>query len=198
MKTVAILFARQDSIYKTMDGCDVWDIDRDARKWQGGGPGVYHPPCRAWGMLRMMAKPRPDEKELALWSVEMVRKWGGVIEHPAGSTLWPVANLPRISERDAWGGFTIAVPQFWFGHLADKATKLYICGCNPSDVPDVPMKLGEAPRTMSSTYKHLVAAGIQRPELLKKDREKTPPLFAEWLVELARRCKTPCLPRENG
>lgn len=47
----------------------------------------------------------------------------------------------------------------------------------------------EAPRTMASTRKELVAAGLQKPELLKKDREKTPPAFAAWLVEVARICR---------
>jgi hypothetical protein len=51
MRQVAILFARKDSIYKTMPGCDVWDIDRDARNWPGGAPIVGHPPCRAWGPI---------------------------------------------------------------------------------------------------------------------------------------------------
>ena len=67
-----------------------------------------------------------------------------MLEHPAGSTLWPVAGLPEPGERDAWGGFTIIVPQFWWGHLADKATRLYICGCEPGDLPPVPFVLGEA------------------------------------------------------
>jgi hypothetical protein len=35
---VAVLFARKDSIYKTMPECDVWDIERDAREWPGGMP----------------------------------------------------------------------------------------------------------------------------------------------------------------
>ena len=48
--TVAILFARSDSYYKTLPECDVWDIERDARKWPGGAPVVAHPPCRAWGV----------------------------------------------------------------------------------------------------------------------------------------------------
>mgnify|MGYP003441968476 CR=1 FL=1 len=186
---VAVLFARADSIYKTMEGVDVWDMDRDARKYRGLCPVVAHPPCRAWGQLRMMAKPRPDEKQLALYAVNQVRMNGGVLEHPAGSTLWPVAGLPEPGERDAWGGFTIIVPQFWWGHLANKATRLYICGCEPRDLPPVPFVLGEAPRTMAGTRKELVAAGLQKPELLKKDREKTPSALAAWLVDLARKCR---------
>lgn len=90
---VAALFVRADSIYKTMPGVDAWDIERDARKWPGGCPVVAHPPCRAWGRLRQFAKPRPDEKDLAPWAVEKVRRWGGVLEHPANSSLWIACGL---------------------------------------------------------------------------------------------------------
>lgn len=91
---VAVLFARSDSIYKDMDGVDVFDAERDARTWQGGCPLVAHPPCRAWGRLRSFANPRPDEKNLARLAVALVREFGGVLEHPAGSTLWPSQKLP--------------------------------------------------------------------------------------------------------
>lgn len=39
--TVAILFARADSVYKTLPGCDVYDIERDALTFPGGpSPGA--------------------------------------------------------------------------------------------------------------------------------------------------------------
>lgn len=187
MSKVAVLFARADSVYKSMECCDVWDMDRDARKYRGNAPVVAHPPCRAWGAFRMLAKPRSDEKELAIYAVNQVRLNGGVLEHPAGSTLWPVAKLPKLGERDAWGGFTIIVPQFWWGHLADKATRLYICGCEPSDVPPVPMKLGSATHVIGDVGR--ASLGTKKPEIPKADREKTPPAFAAWLVELAKKCQ---------
>lgn len=76
-QTVAVLFARRNSIYKTLPGCDVWDIERDARLWPGGMPVVAHPPCRAWGQLRHFARPVPGERELAILAVDQVRRWGG-------------------------------------------------------------------------------------------------------------------------
>lgn len=178
---VAALFARRDSIYKTMAGVDAWDMDRDARKWPGGTAIVAHPPCRAWSQLRHFAKPRHDEKDLALWSVEQVRKWGGVLEHPAKSALWPAMNLPEPGERDEWGGWTYQAPQMWWGHWCDKPTRLYIIGCAPAELPAVPLVLGEA--THVQTYSHKCR---RRPQLPHSMREKTPPAFAEFLVSIAR------------
>lgn len=197
LRQVAVLFARADSIYKSIPGCDVWDMGRDARKWPGGAPIVGHPPCRAWGGLRHFAKPRPDEKALATWCVDQIRIEGGVLEHPAGSTLWAAKGLPEPNSKDAWGGFTIIAPQFWWGHLADKATRFYICGLNHRDLPAVPFVLGEAPRTMNGVTKEKLARG-SKPELLKKDREKTPEALARWLVELARRTRKPPPPESRN
>ena len=83
---ISVLFARKDSIYKQFN-VDVWDIDRDARLWPGGNACICHPPCRAWGKLKAFAKPRNDEKELALISIDFIRRNGGVLEHPAQSSL---------------------------------------------------------------------------------------------------------------
>ncbi|ABM94794.1 hypothetical protein [Methylibium petroleiphilum] len=187
--TVAVLFARADSVYKTLPGCDVWGIDRDARRWPGGVPAVAHPPCRAWGSLRHFAKPRPDEKDLALWAVSQVRAHGGVLEHPAASTLWPVAGLPAIGERDEFGGWTLPIFQSWWGHRADKATRLYIVGCEPLDVPAIPLRLGEATHVVSPSSRIRAGHPRYRPQLRKAEREHTPPQLAAWLVELASRCR---------
>lgn len=181
-REIAVLFARRDSVYKQMLGCDVWDKDRDATHWPGGCSVVAHPPCRAWCRLRMFAKPEIGEKELALFAVEQVRHWGGVLEHPAFSSLWNVAGLPRRLERDCYGGWTLAVPQFWWGHRAAKPTWLYIVGVEPSELPEIPLVLGE-PSHVVSTRKRVG----HRPHLHKAEREKTPPAFAAFLCEVARR-----------
>lgn len=185
MKTVAVLFARTDSIYKTLPGVDVWDEARDARRWPGGAPVVAHPPCRAWASLRHCAKPRPGERELAMFAIEQVRKFGGVLEHPLNSTLWPIAGLPAIGEHDAWGGWTLPIHQYWFGHRARKATRLYIVGCEPRGLPPMPMRLGEATHTVG------LWSGRDRatckPSITKPEFEHTPRELAVWLVELARR-----------
>lgn len=83
MMDVAVLFARHDSIYKSLPGCDVWDIERDARTWPGGTPIVAHPPCRSWGTFRHVAKPVDGERELALWAVDQIRRYGGGSRAPS-------------------------------------------------------------------------------------------------------------------
>ena len=182
--SVAVLFARSDSVYKGFDLADVWDIQRDARNYRGDFPVVAHPPCRAWGRLRHFANPRPDEKDLAFFAIQTVRQFGGVLEHPAFSSLWSAANLPRPGKgHDAFGGWSLDVPQYWFGHRAYKRTWLYICGCEPKNIPPIPLVLGDSPCVLETSKKGDVRPSISRPE-----REATPPAFAGWLLDLAQRC----------
>jgi hypothetical protein len=178
--TVAVLFARADSVYKSLPFCDVWDAERDARRWPGGIPVVAHPPCRAWGKLRHFAKPRDDEKALATWAVDQVRQWGGVLEHPASSTLWPAKGLPAPGQHDKHGGWTLGVWQHWWGHRAAKATLLYIVGCEPADVPPMMLRLDEPTHVVQSRMR----SGY-RPHIRKAEREETPLDFARWLCEIA-------------
>jgi hypothetical protein len=180
---VAVLFARRDSVYKQIPDCDVWDIDRDATQWNGGCPVVAHPPCRAWGRLAAFSKHPETEPALALFAVAMVRRFGGVLEHPYLSRLWDAAGLPRPNRRDRFGGWTLSAPQWWWGHRADKATWFYIVGCEPGEVPDIPFRLGE-PTHVVQTRKR---AG-HLPHLQRAERERTPLALAEWLVKLAERC----------
>ena len=122
---VAVLFARRDSVYKSLAGCDVWDIDRDAMTWTGGAPVVAHPPCRAWGRLRTFAKPREFERSTGPFAIDQVRAWGGVVEHPSHSSLWLYCGLPAPGHVDRFGGWTLPISQSWFGHRAEKATWLH-------------------------------------------------------------------------
>lgn len=163
---VAVLFARQDSHYKTMPGCDVYDIDRDARKWPGGAPIVAHPPCRAWGRLRQFAKPRSDEKDLAIYAVAWAWVHGGVVEHPAHSTLWEALALPLPGEPpDMFGGYTIELRQCDFGHRAEKLTWCYVVR---RKLPPMPARR-EATHCIRPTHSY-----PRIPSVTHRERERPP------------------------
>ncbi len=169
---VAALFVRRDSVYKSMPGVDAWDEDRDALRWPGGVPGVFHPPCRCWGQLAAVAKPadREAEKALGVWSIEQAREWGGVVEHPYASGLFASTGCGSFGIRDRWGGVLVPVLQSWWGHRAPKKTLLYVVG----PIPDLSgfAAGGPALRTVES--------------MCRREREATPFQFARLLVEVAR------------
>ena len=183
---VSVLYAESPSVYDAL--CDdVWNQKRDARCWPGGNPAVVHPPCRAWSRLAHFAKPPPGEKELAILAVGQIRKNGGVLEHPFGSALWPFLDLPRANTgMDLWEGWTLVIDQSWWGHKARKRTNLYVCGCAPCALPQMPMRLGSATHTMGLYSKRDRATC--RPEVPKRERSSTPIALAKWLLEVARRC----------
>lgn len=140
-KKYTVLFAREDSSYKKRCNWDVYDKKRNALSYKGSNPIVCHPPCRSWGKLSHLAtKATKDETKLALWSIKKIRQFGGILEHPNGSRLFN-KHLPDVNHfTDNFGGFTIMIDQYDFGHVAHKMTKLYICGLKFSDLPSLPTK----------------------------------------------------------
>lgn len=170
---ITVLYTRTNSIYKKL-GQDCYDINRDARSYTGGNSIIAHPPCRAWGQLSHMAKPRPDEKSLAIHSLIMVRLYGGILEHPRNSKLWKTMKLPMPGETDQYGGWTLCINQIWWGHRAEKKTFLYIVGCKPKEIPDLPITFD------------LPIRGIN--DMAKPERERTPEKLAIWLIQLAETC----------
>lgn len=176
-RAVHALFVRADSVYKAL-GLECWDEARDARSYTRpadvDAAVICHPPCRTWGVMRHWkgARERPEEKALGPLAVEFVRRHGGVLEHPFQSSLWPFCGLPHPGGvRDAWGGFTLLIDQGWWGHPAPKPTYLYVVGCEPADVPPMPVQLHRAPGRVL--------------DLDLEDREHTPPDLARWLVALS-------------
>lgn len=167
---VAALFVRSDGPYADMPRVDLWPQKRDATRYAGPWPIVAHPPCAPWGRYWHSSTQRPDLAVFAAWAV---RRWGGVLEHPAGSRLWLAMRMPKPGEpADRWGGSSLAVSQCRFGHAAPKPTWLYIVGATdrPPLPPSVPDPGGRIERMNS-----------------RRQRELTPPALACWLVELAKR-----------
>lgn len=194
MKTVSVLFARRDSVYKTLPGADVWDEERNAVTWCGGKPVIAHPPCRLWGRLRKFSTAEQAEKQLAILAVHWVRKYGGVLEHPEASSLWAEMNmaLPDTGT-DEHGGWTISVDQSWWGFPTRKVTWLYIVGCLPHHLPPMPRTRGNSP-----THAIRSSSGGRLPLLPKSERDRTTVDFARWLLRLARACSTGTGPRWNA
>lgn len=171
---IAALFVRKTSHYTGIEGVDCFNEDRDALTWCGGVPGVFHPPCRAWGKLKAFANPRPGERELAVWSMLMVRKFGGVVEHPISSGLWRASGCIGYGMRDEFGGVLFPIMQSWFGHRAPKMTGLYLVG---APIPDLEKQYSDC----------LVRGRVE--SMCKQERERTPLPLARWLVDLAASCR---------
>jgi hypothetical protein len=175
-RTVSILCAARNSVYKSLPSLEVYDVVRDCRTFDGSTPIVAHPPCRAWSAFcAQQSKAPPEEKELAPWCVSKLKEVGGVLEHPAHSRLWNVLNLPPpgIRNRDIW---TLEVWQQWWGYPMKKATWLLICGIAPREIPDIPYRIQNS------------GGDRRRQQLMSRNqRAATNQAFAQWLVDTARR-----------
>lgn len=138
--TIAALFVEPDGIYFGLPNVDPWDKERDARNYAGPHPIVAHPPCERWGRYWGGAPRKPHQYELGAddgcfaSALASVRRWGGVIEHPADSHAWRVFGLNRPPREGGWvtadflGGWTCHIEQGHYGHMARKATWLYAHG----------------------------------------------------------------------
>jgi hypothetical protein len=153
---LAALFTCAASPYLVL-GLDCYDFARDARTYRGSGRVICHPPCRSWGRYAHKANPFPGERELALWALDLARRNGGVVEHPASSSLWQHL-LP--------GEKTILIRQSDFGHRAEKLTRLFYA--KMPRVPLLPDPLPVPTRTVE--------------DLCRQERERTPVRLAQWLV----------------
>lgn len=183
---VPVLFCESDSIYKDLKGrnrvqlCDVYDKDRNALNYDGRAAAIYHPPCRLWSRLKGLSTADESEKYLALWSVRMVQMTGGILEHPADSALWRTCNLPTPGSIDQYGGFTIVIDQFHFGHKARKRTWLYIVGIKPNDLA---LRYKPIPGAPKYWLGHNKRPG-RKPPMPQKEHSATPLRFAKYLVKI--------------
>ena len=184
--TVAALYIDPRGPYPKMPGVDCWDADRDARKYGGPWPVVAHPPCGPWSKLRHLYRGR--EHVVGLIAFAQVRRWGGVLEQPAGSRLFAAMGATEDGWSDRWGGWWLAVNQCDWGHVARKPTWLYFVGIERGAVVLPPSR--EPTHWCSGGRTKRPGMGATVPPGVKvcsaQQRRRTPPAFAEWLVELAR------------
>jgi len=189
---IAALYIDPRGPYARMEGVDPWDDQRDARRYEGPWPVVAHPPCGPWGDLRHLY--RGNEQDCGPCAVDAVRRFGGVLEHPAGSQLWRACRLPFPGELpDAFGGYTAAVTQVSWGHVARKPTWLYFVGIHP-ELVQATLRKGGTPTHWVSGRRGCRDASSNVPRGIKvcsaQQRRRTPTAFADWLVMLARSVTT--------
>lgn len=174
-----------------------YDEARDARTYAGPLPVVAHPPCGPWGRLRHLYE--GNDADCAIVALDHVRRFGGVLEHPAGSKLWE--HDPVLQEHvghfrsyvDRFDGWCTWLDQVEWGHVARKRTWLYVVGSRPKSWAPFPERQPthwlSGGRTPSSRRGSPVPPGIK--VCSAQQRRRTPVAFAEWLLDLAAQARRP-------
>jgi hypothetical protein len=135
---VAALYVETNGVYYGLPDVDPWDEARDARLYDGPWPVVAHPPCQRWcrfakGIEKVHGYRVGDDSGCFEAALVAVHKFGGVIEHPAGSLAWDHFGLPKPTSSRGWTsslldprlGISCYVEQGRYGHPMKKATWLY-------------------------------------------------------------------------
>ena len=198
--TVAALYVERNGVYFDLPGVDPWDESRDARLYAGPHPVVAHPPCARWCRLAGLVEARwghrrGDDGGCFASALASVRRWGGVLEHPAYSDAWGAFDLPRPPRHGGWvrglcGGWSAHVEQGRYGHAARKATWLYVYG-----VAQLPtLRWGYDPDTRAkalvSWCGNHVASSERRPRVGKRAASRSPIEFRDLLLTIARATQT--------
>jgi len=193
---IAALYVEKGGSYYGLPDVDLWDQERDARRYDGPWPVVAHPPCQRWGAMAHVNfarwggehnRPGNDGGCFAS-ALAAVRKWGGVLEHPAKSGAWAEYGLAAPRGK-GWmrcidGGWVCEVWQSAYGHRANKATWLYAFGFTPPAL--------NWSRPVGS---HQVGQHDQRgkarnkPSLSSKEAAATPAPFRDLLIGMAQSVK---------
>lgn len=203
---IAALYVKAGGAYYDLPGVDPWDQERDARRYAGPHPVVAHPPCQRWGKMWAgqplwikrtgQRKVKGDDGGCFAAALDAVRRWGGVLEHPAGSHAWAHHNLNRPPREGGWvradmlGGWTCCVEQGRYGHYARKPTWLYAFGC---DLPDLMWGQSKPSFPAWAIEKHGLAYCKRAGELAfqgggtdSAPRIGTPTEFRDLLIGMAR------------
>jgi len=119
-------------------------------------------------------------------ALRCVKKFGGVLEHPAFTHAWAAFDLPK-PPREGWlllnGLWVCTVDQRFYGHVANKPTWLLYNGPAPPE-----LKWGRAPKSEKSIGRDLGGGGRRRQS--RRVRSMTPPAFRNVLLSLARAAGT--------
>ncbi len=183
--TVAALYVYRGGIYADVPGVEIYDEGWDARAYRGPHPVVAHPPCKRWSLMSNCRNMR-DGQDRGCFKAALfdVRRFGGVLEHPAHSLAWEWFDLPKPA-KEGWvrcltdEGWVCEVDQRWYGHEANKPTWLY---CVSAEEPGE-LIWGRAPRGEKTV-------GRSWGQGRDHGRSGTPPIFRDVLLKLARNSRT--------
>jgi hypothetical protein len=196
--TVAALFVDPTGPYPCIPGVECWFEAPlfDARRYPGPHAVVVHPPCARWSKLAKFCQARfgravGEDEGLFAHALAMVRRYGGVLEHPAWSLAWPAHGLVEPPRDRSWlqvnaREYVCEVHQSAYGHRAKKPTWLFYVG----DAAPDPADSASPPATMtvgSATLRNGTwtrRASVER--MGGRERRITPEPFARYLVSLAR------------
>lgn len=193
INNVAALFVENKGVYSGLKGVDAWDIKRNALNYNGPYPVVAHPPCKLWGKfakinyLRWGGEHNKPGNDGGLFehAVRCVRKFGGVLEHPACSYAWESYKLTK-PEKGKWtdcgdNEYVCEVYQSVYGHLAAKKTWLFYKGRKPFDLN---WKIKKGIKQIG--FYDQRGKKRNKPTLNKKESNATPVKFRNVLLKLAR------------
>lgn len=199
---IAALYVEPGGCYYGLDNVDPWPEERDARKYAGPHPVVAHPPCQRWGRFWHGSTRKPHQYELGddggcfAAALDSVRRWGGVLEHPADSRAWEHFGLYRPDRGEGWtaydvfGGRSCYVEQSHYGHSSRKPTWLYAARVAfPALIwTRAPQQL---PQWMIDRYGYAKARRIGVVAMVGGKRKTairnaTPPAFRDALLGIAR------------
>lgn len=205
---VSALFVEAKGAYSGIPGIDVWDIDRDARSYDGPAPVVAHPPCQRWGnfyagsplaIKQGKRKKLGDDDGCFAAALESVRRWGGVLEHPANSRAWRHFGLNEPPRTGGWvnadflGGWTCRVEQGFYGHFARKPIWLLAYHC---ELPSLRWGFGERRLDPAIVERWGIKRAIRLGEIgcvggggNDAERISTPVPFRDLLLSIARTAK---------
>lgn len=191
-RRVAALFVAARGIYCDRVDVDAYDATRDARLYMGPLPVVAHPPCTTWGAFARQgwtSRPLGDDDGCFEAALDSVRRFGGVLEHPAESSAWAAFGLTPPLRRGGWhvadfvGGWCCHIEQGHYGHKAPKPTWLYAVGV---ELPSLRWGHSDKRRPSRILPDGRKRSGAGFNSLSTKQRAATPPPFAALLLSIAR------------
>jgi hypothetical protein len=189
---VAALYVATNGSYAGVPDVEMWDQQRDARLYDGPHRVIAHPPCSSWCQLASVNQARwgamiGDDGGCFAAALASVRRFGGILEHPAYSIAWSRHGL-QPPRRGSWQaslydvGLVTEVSQSAYGHPARKRTWLYSVEVEPFDL-DWSDRAGT----------HVIGAGVNTGECTTRTKLSgygtigTPPSFRDALLAAVRR-----------